>query len=118
MTMRVSYIGVFRRGARTNLDKYYDRPFDIFDSYYEMFEGGLPSSWVEKLGRWTQMDWGSYLYVCDKKQMKEIVGSKVRYVKPVIPAKKGETMAKILPSVPLDRIPVRQWYGVMEVEVY
>jgi len=34
MTMRAYYVGPLKHGARMNLDKYYDRPFDVFKSYY------------------------------------------------------------------------------------
>lgn len=46
---KVNYIGVFRCGARLNPEKYGTNPTGMFESYYEMFTGDMPSSWEEKL---------------------------------------------------------------------
>ncbi len=117
MTMRASCIGPLKHGARQKLDRYYNRPFDVFRSYYEFSEDWIPDSWREKLGKSTQMDWGSWLYVCDRKTLEELMGDMTRYVIPIIPAKKGEDEAKRLKPIHVSEIPIQQWYGLLEMEI-
>ena len=106
MNTKVNYIGVFKRGARLNLEKYHMCPTDMFESYYEMFTGDMPSSWKEKLGPAKKSGWDCTLYVCNRKTMEETVGKFVYSVKKV------PEYEKIL----LSEIPRRNWYDMMAME--
>jgi len=118
MTMRAYYVGPLKHGARMNLDKYYDRPFDVFKSYYEVSEGWMPDGWWEKLGKGKQMDWGSDLYVCDRKLLEELMKDITHDITPITPAKKGETLATRHRQVPVSKIPKQTWYGILQAELY
>ena len=118
MTMMAYYVGPLRRGARQNLDRYYDRAFDVFDSYYEVSEGWMPDSWVDRLGESKQMDWGSWLYVCDRKLFEELMGDYSNEVAPITPAKEGELLATRHKRVSWSKIPRRKWYGILQAELY
>ena len=115
--MFATYIGVLLQGVKGHLDEYYDKPFDVFESYYEM--SGVyraPSEWGETLGKSTQMDWGSWLYICDLKTVQETIAPNVRFLIPITPAGPGEKRAKIGKSIPFSMLPEGIWYGVLEVE--
>ena len=105
-TTKVNYIGVFRRGARMNPEKYRSDPTGMFESYYEMFTGDVPSSWEEKLKPAHGFSWDCVLYICDRKTMMETVGKYVYSVKKV------PEYEKIL----LSEIPRKNWYGILVME--
>ena len=115
--MWATYIGIFKPGARENPDAYYDRPFDMFEAYYDINVYRLPASWSEVLGKSKQMDWGSWLYVCSKETMRQLMYGSVRNIVHVIPGDDTKEPVRE-PPIDLTMLPDREWYGILEVEIY
>ena len=57
--MRAVFAGVLKPGVRDNPDEYYNKPFDVFESYYDTGFYSLSGDWPKKHGPSKQMDWGS-----------------------------------------------------------
>ncbi len=116
--MMAVFAGILKPDVRENPGAYYDRPFDVFTDYYDIGVYRVPGEWYEKYGpSRRQMDWGSWLYICDRKALDELV-SPDSTVAQLIPAKGEEKLAKRLPSIKAGEIPETEWYGVLEVECY
>ena len=101
------------------LGEYYDRPFEVFESYYDTGMYRMPSEWEEKLGPSKQMDWGSWLYVCDRKTLMEFADERIRKIVHVIPAgQSGQETATREAPTDLNGLPDGELYGILEVELY
>ncbi len=111
------YAGPLKSGIREKLNEFYDRPFDVFVSYYDTGIYRLPHEWEKEHGPYKQMDWGSWLYICDKAGLGELLNPGDQ-VTQVIPADGQEKYAKRLPAIEAGEIPEDEWYGVLEVECY
>lgn len=115
--MRAVFAGVLKPDVRENPDAYYDRAFDVFESYYDTSYYWLPGDWQEKHGPGKEMDWGSWLYITDRKGLDELLDLEENVI-PTIPAKGDEKCAKRLRPIKAKDIPAAEWYGVLEVECY
>lgn len=111
------YAGMLKTGVRENLDEYYDRPFDMFESYYDTGIYRLPSGWEEKYGPGKQMDWGSWIHFCDENGLWELMNPDQRIVQ-VLPAGEEREEPVRLPPIKVQDLPEDEWYGVLEVECY
>ena len=111
------YAGPLKQGVREKLGDYYDKPFDVFVSYYETGIYRLPSEWEKKHGPNKQMDWGSWLYICDRAGLWELKNPDGRVV-PILPAEEDGEIITWLPPILAKEIPKDEWYGVLEVECY
>ena len=111
------YAGPLKPDVRDNLDAYYDRPFDVFISYYDTGLYRLPANWAKQHGPNKQMDWGSWLYIVDKEEFDHFLDPQER-VAQIIPAEGEEKYAKRLPLIKASDIPKDEWYGILEVECY
>ena len=101
------------------LGEYYNRPFEVFESYYDTGMYRMPSEWEEKLGPSKQMDWGSWLYVCDRKTLMEFADERIREIVHVIPAEQcGQKTAMREAPMDLAGLPDGELYGILEVELY
>ncbi len=117
--MYAAYIGVLRQSVKEQLNEYYDRPFDIFESYFEMTGiYHIPSDWKQILGNNVKMDWGSWLYVCDRQTINHIIVKDVNGLVPITPANQDETLAKRGKAIPFSQLPVAEQYGILEVELW
>ena len=103
------FAGLLKPDVRENPDKYYNRPFDVFESYYDINIYRLTAEWAKKYGPDKQMDWGSWLYICDRQGLEELVGSKDRTAQ-ILPEDEMHEYAKNIPEGAV--------YGVLEVECY
>ena len=112
-------IGIMKPGAKDELDSYYDRPFDLFEEYYELSDlYRTPTEWYPILGETKQMDWGTWLSVCNYAQVQELLRLKPSCIAKITPATGDEELAKIGKQEPSSALPKAEWYGVMEVEDY
>ena len=55
------YAGKLKPEVGDKLDEYYDRPFEVFVSYYDTGIYRLPYDWQKGHGPGKQMDWGTIL---------------------------------------------------------
>ena len=112
-------IGIMKPGTKDKLDSYYDRPFDLFEEYYELSElYRTPAEWYPILGERKQMDWGAWLSVCNYEQVRELFRLKPSCIAKIIPATGNEEFAKIGKRESSSLLPQAEWYGIMEVEEY
>lgn len=117
--MYSSFIGVLKEGVLENLDDYYDAPFDLFTTYYELTGFyKVPSEWRQILGKWKQMDWGCWLSICSNKQVQELFLKKSSPIAKITPATGDETLAHIGKEESPSNLIKADWYGVLEVEDY
>ena len=114
--MWATYIGIFKPGARENPDTYYDRPFDMFEAYYDINVYRLPASWSEVLGKSKQMDWGSWLQTCDRQTFRKLFSDNDTVI-PIIPFYADAEHVGRQPPVPAKEIPDGERYGFLEVEL-
>ena len=111
------YAGILKPGVRDHLDEYYDRPFEMFESYYDTGIYRLPSAWSKKYGPDKQMDWGSWIHFCDENGLWELMNPGKPVVQ-VLPANGERERPERLPPIEAREIPEDEWYGVLEVECY
>ncbi len=111
------YAGVLKSDVREHPDGYYDRPFDVFVSYYDTGIYRLPGEWAKSHGPNRQMDWGSWLYIVDRDGLWKLIDPE-KNVQQIIPAEKDGKYARTLPPIRAREIPAAEWYGVLEVECY
>ena len=111
------YAGVLKPGVKDHLDEYYDRPFDMFVSYYDTNIYRLPWEWAGKYGPGKQMDWGSWIHICDRNGLWELMNPEKPVVQ-VLPAFGERKKVERLPPVKARDIPEQELYGVLEVELY
>lgn len=115
--MRAVYTGALKPDVPDNLDRYYDRPFDVFVSYYDTGIYRLPYEWSESHGPGRQMDWGSWLYIVDRNELSKLLYPDSRVI-PIIPAESEEEYAERLPAIEMKDITKGELYGVLEAELY
>lgn len=115
--MMAVFAGVLKPDVRENLESYYNRPFDVFTGYHDIGVYRVPGEWARKYGPSRQMDWGSWLYICDRKALDELASSDST-MEQLTPAEKEEGLSKRLPSNKTEQITETEWYGVLEVECY
>ena len=111
------FAGPLKPDVLENLEAYYDKPFDVFVTYYDTGIYRLPESWTKKYGMGKQMDWGSWLYVCERSRLWELMNPD-KLVAQLIPAEEGEETAKMMPPTEARELPDGEWYGILEVECY
>ncbi len=110
--MYVMNIGILKDGAKDHLEKYFDDPFEIFEKYYELTSlYRIPDEWIPLLGESTQMDWGSWLYVCSYDTVQQLLKRKRSSIARIYPDRIGTRR-------PSTSLPKADWYGIMEVECY
>ena len=117
--MYAMYIGALIDGVKDHLDDYYDRPFDVFKKYYELPSlYRTPDEWRPMLGESTQMDWGSWLYVCSSDTVKQLFKVRKSGIAPVyLDTGNGQYLGTGA-TRSSSTLPKADWYGVMEVECY
>lgn len=110
--MYVMYIGILKESAKDHLEKCYDDPFEIFEKRYELTSFyRTPDVWRPLLGKSTQMDWGSWLYVCNYETVQQLFKIKRSSIARIYPDRIGTKR-------PSTSLPKADWYGIMEVECY
>ncbi len=108
MTYYDTTLVVFKEDAWKEIEKYsgvatykhYDPGF-IEESYLFKNINRIPDYWHEYLGKCTQMDWGSWLSLCTKDDLKKIL-----------------EMEKDRHNFDFTDIPEREMYGIFEVEIF
>ena len=111
------YAGILKPDVKDHLDEYYDRPFDVFVSYYDTGIYRLPEEWAKAHGPSKQMDWGSWLYVCSKYGLWDLLEPEKKVVQ-VLPANEEREEPVRLPAMEARELPDEEWYGILEVECY
>ena len=117
MTMFDTSIIIFEDGALDDIEKFsgpsknecYDPGF-IKKSYGTNF-GRIPESWYGYLGKGHKMDWGSYLYVCNRDLLERLLELENTFIWDRVfgqPSKK----------IDFSEIPKCPKYGILEVEEY
>ncbi len=104
MTMFDTSLVVFTDGALNDLEKYSGvETHDCFNddfiesSYSLRYIGRIPEKWYPYLGKCTQMDYGSWLYVCTRENLLKILE---------------------ISDISIPDLPVRDKYGIFEMEIY
>ena len=104
MTMFDTSLVVFEEGALDNLEKYSGvRTGDFFDDGFIESRwvlkniNRIPKEWGPYLGRCTKMDYASWLYVCKRDNLLKILE---------------------LSDISIPDLPIRDEYGIFEMEVY
>ena len=111
------FAGILKPGVKDNLDEYYDRPFDMFESYYDTGIYRLPWEWAKKYGPGKQMDWGSWIHICDQEGLCELENP-VKAIVQVLPDNEEREEPVRLPPIKAQEKPEDKWYGVLEAECY
>lgn len=111
------YVGVLKPGVKDNLNEYYDRPFEMFKSYYDTWIYRLPGEWEKKYGPGKQMDWGSWIHFCDWDGLWELMNPE-KHIEQVLPANEEREEPVRLPPIKVQDLPEEELYGVLEVELY
>ena len=115
--MFATYIGVLRPGVRDRLDAYWDRPFDVFEAYYEICGiSRMPDGWRSIVGYGKQMDWGSRLCICGRSVLNRLLNSGIDHLIPITLTADGE--AERGAPVSALALPDGDWYGILEVELW
>ncbi len=117
--MWATYIRILKPGVIDHLGDYYGRPYDVFESYYEMNLPRISGDWQEMIGSNRQMDWGSWLYVCDRETLHELTDGRIDSVVPIIPAEKNDGVsARREAPIALADLTDQDQYGILEVELW
>ena len=115
--MFATYIGVLRPGVRDCPDAYLDKPFDVFEAYYEICGvTRIPEGWRSFVGDGKQMDWGSRLCICDRRAMNRLLNIGIGHLIPITLTAEGE--AERGAPVSALALPDGDWYGILEVELW
>lgn len=116
--MHSMIIGILKDGAKDQLADYYDRPFDVFEEYYDIPNlHRMSQEWHQLLGERTQMDWGSWLSVCSSDTVQQLFEPSFCIVR-ITPAEKPGGIAKFGKPQSISELPKAKWYGILEVEDY
>ena len=128
MTMWNTSLVVFKKGALKNIKKYSGlETGKCFDSGFIKEEYNLedlwriPQNWYGRIKFLEQMDYGSWLYSCERETLLELLKeSGIDHV-PVREYKKDEETGEcigLVKKIPVSEIPVKREYGIFEMEVY
>ena len=117
--MMAVYVGPLKEDVKDHLDRYYDKPFGVFERYYEL-QGAyfIPPEISEHLIGCTQMDWGSWLSICDRDTFRRIFTDAYTVI-PIIPLNMKNGGRK--PPVRGSKIhgsSDAEWYGVLSAELW
>ena len=128
MTMWNTSLVVFKKGTLKNIKKYSGfesgKCFDsgFIEEEYNLEElWRIPQSWYGRIKFLEQMDYGSWLYSCDRKTLLDLLKESGIDQVPSAEYKKDEETGEYIRSVrqiPVSEIPVRRKYGIFEIEVY
>ena len=129
MTMWDTSLVTFKKGAFKNIKKYSGiETGKCFDSGFIERQYGLesiwrvPRYWTGRLEYLGQMDYGSWLYSCDRATLLELFkDTGVDHVTVFEGYKKDEESGEFIRSVrriPVSELPFRKRYGIFEMEIY
>ncbi len=129
MTMWDTSLVTFKKGALRNITKYsgVDKGKCFDDGFIEKQYGlesiwRIPRDWTGRLEFLEQMDYGSWLYSCDRATLLEFFkDTGIDHVTFFEGYKKDEKTGEYIRSVrriPVSELPVRKHYGIFEMEIY
>lgn len=129
MTMWNTSLVIFKKGTLRNIKKYSGldtgKCFDsgFIEKQYDLTElWRIPRSWYDRLEHHGQMDYGSWLYSCDREALLDLLEeSGIDHVPFVDGYKKDEETGeytRIVKQIPISEIPIRKKYGIFEMELY
>ena len=95
---------------------------DLSKKQYNLTElWRIPQSWHGRIRFLEQMDYGSWLYSCDRDTLLDLFKESGIDQVPVEKYKENEETGEYIRSVrriPVSGIPVRKKYGIFEMEIY
>ena len=120
--MYVTELIIFKPGSLEKIEKYanndgYDESF--IESKYEInYPIETSYDWKENLGECIKMDWGSYLYICDREiilRMFEITNIKKLYN--VVVYDNDMHIIKKADEIFVSELPSWEKYGILQIEI-
>jgi hypothetical protein len=129
MTMWNTSLVIFKKGALKNIGRYSGyKSGECFNSGFIEKEFNLekiwriPRGWYDRIEFLDQMDYGSWLYSCDRKTLLSLFDeSGIDHVPLVEGYEIDESTGKctrVVRQIPVSEIPVRKKYGLLEMEIY
>ena len=116
--MQAVYVGPLKEEAKKNLKNFLGDPFGVFKEYYEIDSYHVPGEWREYLGDDTKMDWGSWLYICDRETFRKMCGITNLHLSAVNPDSRAESRVTRMPIGDFAQSLDSDWYGVLEAELW
>ena len=126
MTMWDTSLVTFKKGALRNIKKY--SGIDTFDDGFIENRYGLekiwriPRYWTERLTYLGQMDYGSWLYSCDRATLLEFFNDigidHITVFEGFKEDEKTGEYVRCFRKIPILEFPVRKRYGILEMEIY
>ena len=113
-----TYIGTLEPGAKDRIAEYYDQPFEIFDQYFELWIDQYPENWEKRLIRVGQMDWGSWLNICNREAIQELMAKGKGTIQRIVSVWDEREEPGRKPTTDLQNLPDSDWYGILNIEIW